>query len=311
MSNPPTKRSGKRRSKSGLDIEVEPAADVPYGPARAVAHGSREDASSTSGSPATGDEGGNSDGNGHGNDVPAAKEIVEKFNSMGYEATFAAVAHEFRVHPAALYNLYESREALGETWLRGLVPQAAPQPSVREMFSRCVYELLGALQSQRDFSRAWLAALRVTGPLHLRQLHELHDSLRQYYIGWLDANQGVISLPRRMTVDDVVSELADALCALTMFMVTAWEADRSKQYQDTWTLVDSTSCLLDALLTSRKEFGDTGLLTHLTRILGVPHAQFVQPVLDSLLKPDRVQRLGIVPLIEGLRALRFPTGSAS
>jgi len=244
-----------------------------------------------------------------GDGFPTAEEIVACFNVMGYDRTFASVAEELGVDPTALYNLYESREALGETWLRQVVPQSATQPSVREMFSGCVFPLLQTLQDRRDFSHAWLAALRITGPLHLRQLHELHDTLRQYFIGWLDANQKLISLPRRMTVDDVVSELADALCALTMFMVTAWEADRSKQYQDTWTLVDSTACLLDALLTSRPDLGDAGVLTHLTRIVGVPHAQFVQPVLDSLLKPDRVQRLGIVQLIEGLRALRFPTGS--
>jgi len=243
--------------------------------------------------------------------VPPVDEIVECFNLIGYERSFAAVARILNADPTTLYRLYESREALGETWLREVVPQSSKQPSVQEMFSGCVFTLLRTLQDRRDFSRAWLAALRVKGPLHLRQLHELHDTLRQYFIGWLDANQSLISLPRQMHVDDVVSELADALCALTVFMVAAWEADRSKQYQDTWTLVDSTACLLDALLTSRPDFGGAGLLTHLTRILSVPHAQFVQPLLDTLLKPERAQRfLSIVQLIEGLRGLRVPPGSA-
>jgi len=313
LSTHSTKQTGKPPSKPEPATEVEPASRATHGPARTVAYGEREDASSIAGEgegPGDG-SGGNGNGNGNGNGGPTVDQNVEKFNMMGYEQTFAAVAEALGVDPVALYNLYESREALGETWLREVVPQSASQPSVREMFSGCVFALLRALQERRDFSRAWLAAVRVSGPLHLRQLHELHDTLRQYFIGWLDANQGLISLPRRMHVDDVVSELADALCGLTMFMVTAWEADRSKQYQDTWTLVDSTACVLDALLTSRPDLGDAGLLTHLTRIIGVPHGQFVEPLLDSLLKPERAQRLTIVQLIEGLRTLRFPTGSAS
>jgi len=284
------------------------AAPAPQGPASPIAGPSGQNESGREDWMAT--EGDSTPPESKSSRIPDVDQIVEYFNVRGYERSFAAAAKALGAEPSSLYKLYESREALGEIWLCGVVPQSAKQPSVREMFSGCVFPVLIRLQDRRDFSRAWLAALRVNGPLHLRQLHELHETLRQYFIGWLGANQGLISLPRRMTVDDVVSELADALCAVTIFMVTAWEADRSKQYQDTCMLVESTACVLDALLTSRRDLGDAGLLTHLTRIVGVPHGQFVEPLLDSLLKPERVQRLAIVQLIEGLRALRFPTGSA-
>lgn len=302
----PTKRTGERTTDHERD-DREWLALAPQGPASPVA--GRPGESEAGDMDPMAAEADSTSPESRPSRVPDVDLIVEYFNVSGYERSLAAAAKALGADLATLYNWYESREALGETWLCRAVPQPATKPSVREMFSGCVFPLLKKLQERRDFSRAWLAALRVTGPLHLRQLHELHDTLRQYFIGWLNANQGLISLPRRMTVDDVMSELADALCALTMFMVTAWEADRTKQYQDTCMLVDSTGCVLDALLTSRKDLGDAGLLTHLTRIVGVPHGQFVEPLLNSLLKPERAQRLTIVQLIEGLRALRFPTGS--
>jgi hypothetical protein len=55
-------------------------------------------------------------------------------------------------------------------------------------FAACVFTLLETLQSKRDFSLAWLSALKVTGALHLPEMHDLHASLHKAFFDWLDAN---------------------------------------------------------------------------------------------------------------------------
>jgi hypothetical protein len=235
--------------------------------------------------------------------------VVEAFNRLGYDASFAAVAADLQCSPETLYALYQSREALGEAWLSAAIPRESDRTSVGGMFASFVFSVLGTLESRRDFGRAWVAALAVTGPLHLPQVRALHDQAHDYFVGWLDANEALISLPSGTALADVSSELADALCALALAFIVSWQADRSKQYGNTSATVESVAYLLDALLTRRDDFGQSGLLTHLVRIADQQHRQFIEPLLQVWLKPARAQRLADpVQWIEALRTLRPPPG---
>ena len=236
--------------------------------------------------------------------------VVAVFNRLGYSASFAQVARVLRCSPSDLYCRYASCEALAEAWLASECPPPPLLPGVGGMYAGFMVWLLDRLEQQRDFSRAWLAALTRTGPLHLPQLRDLHDWMQRYFCCWFDANKGHISLPNGLSMADASSELADLLCLVSAALLGAWQLDRSHQACHTQASVDSIACLLDGLLTRRAEFGDAGLLVHLHRLLGQPHAQFLQPLLDTVLKADRVRRVANpASLLEALRALLPPTAA--
>jgi AcrR family transcriptional regulator len=242
------------------------------------------------------------------------EDVVATFNVLGYGATFAAVAERLGqgVTPAVLYDEYASREALGEAWLSNVVPGVDGETNVRSVFANLIYGIVEALNSQRDFSRAWLAALTVKAPLHLPQLERLHDVVRLYFKTTLTAIRDSISLPGGLELEDVIDELADLLSALAGALVHAWAVDRSEQAANTTSSIEASAILLDALLTRRADFGDEGLLVQLHKVLNLQHRQFVAPLLDIVLKPDRAGRL-LDPqgIVQALHDLLPPRASAS
>lgn len=240
---------------------------------------------------------------------PHTGDVVAAFNALGYDATFAAVAAKLEVGPEYLYQLYPSREALGANWLADVLPELPAEPRLYDMFAAVLGQIFDRLQSQRDFSRAWLSTVKLAGPLHLTELQRLHETAQESFASWLDANQASISLPDRVLMQDVHYDLADAMSAVTAGLIEMWGADRSVQCRNTWIMMDSVARLLDALLMTRTEFGEAGLLTHLARLLDVPHQQFVKPLLDTFLKPERAKQIcDPIQLIEALRALRPTSG---
>ena len=244
------------------------------------------------------------------NSCPTPDQVVAAFNCLGYPASFAAVGARLRpkVDAAVLYRQYPSREVLGEVWLCRTIPELPESGGLADAFAACVFTLLETLQSKRDFSLAWLSALKVTGPLHLPEMHDLHASLHKAFFDWLDANHRNLSFPDHVQPRDVLSEVADALCALTVWLVTIWAADRSADYHHTRKLVEASAYLIDGLLWQREEFGQAGLLRHLHAMFEQPHEQVLKPLLDMLLKPDRVRRLASpVNLVEALRAFGLPS----
>lgn len=248
--------------------------------------------------------------------LPTHAQVVEAFNELGYTATFAAVARQLtnrlgdEVKPETLYLQYESREGLGEAWLEGFVPEPPEESNgepLHEMFSHFVLGLLSELQSRRDFARAWLAAVAPAGAGHLPQLHLLHDKARSYFEGWLNVFHDSVALPDKVDMEDAAAELADGLCAVTLWLIMHWAADRTSGYGSTQRTTDAIAYLLDALLVRRKDLGEASLLVHLHRLLKEPHDQDLVPLLDSLLPADRARRwLGEVPLLQALRLLRPP-----
>jgi hypothetical protein len=175
-----------------------------------------------------------------------------------------------------------------------------------------MFSILAKLESQRDFSRAWLAAIKPAAPLHLPQLEDFHRDGHKYFADCLDLAHEQLSLPGHVQPRDAIHELADALCVLALWLVVAWEADRSAQYHRTRCLVESAACLADALLLRRAAFGDAGLLVHLHQMLRQPHEQFLKPLLGMLLPPDRVQRYANpAQLIEALRSFGLPAEPTS
>ena len=238
---------------------------------------------------------------------PSHAQVVDAFNSLGYSATFAAVAERLgTVDATTLYHRYSSREALGEAWLFDEIPSPPPDPSrLHDAFSQFVLSLLRSLEGERDFGRAWLAALKVTGPLHLPQVRELHDGASSYFLAWLDANQSALSFPANVRYEDVRTELCDAFCAIALWLIVYWETDRSLMYARTLKMVDSIAYLLDALLIRRADFGNASLLVHLHFLHDQQHQQFLKPLLDILVKPERAGRYADpVSLLEALRMLR-------
>ena len=239
---------------------------------------------------------------------PSLEDVVCAFNALGYSAPFAAVAQKLGVDVQWLYHRYPSREALGEVWLSENIP-AAPDNSndagLHGAFSCFVLPLLGALESHRDFGRAWLAALKATGPLHLPQMSEFHDAAATYFLAWLDANQSCLSFPANVRYEDVRVELSDALCAIAVGLIAYWETDRSIMYARSLKMTDSIAYLLDALLMRRADFGNASLLVHLHFLHDQQHQQFLKPLLDILVKPERAGRYADpVSLLEALRMLR-------
>ena len=248
------------------------------------------------------------------NKHPTPEAVVAAFNVLGYSATFAAVARTLKpaVPAQDLYRRFPSREALAQAWLSTAIPEASDEPGLAPMFTGFMFSILARLESQRDFSRAWLASLKVTAPLHLPQFEDFHRDAHKYFADYLDLSQAQLSLPSQVQPRDVVHELADALCVVASWLVLFWEADRSVQYHHTRCLVESTACLIDALLVRREAFGDVGLLFHLHQLLRQPHEQFLKPLLGTLLSPDRVQRYANpVQLIEALRSFGLPAEPAS
>jgi hypothetical protein len=235
-------------------------------------------------------------------------QVVEAFNRLGYQASFAAVAQDLGCECQDLYALYPDCEALAEAWLTSKVPAPPDRGELAHMFSSFCAWLLDTLESQRDFSRAWLAALTRNGPLHLPQLRDLHGAAHSYFCTWFDANHRLISLPDAVPMRDVNHELADVLCLAVGGVLNLWASDRSRHFCHTMTVVESTAYLLDGLLTARPEFGGAGLLVHLHRLLGSAHEQFTKPLLEMALAGDRAQRLADpAKLLEMLTTLRPPS----
>jgi hypothetical protein len=223
--------------------------------------------------------------------MPLPADVVAAFNLLGYNETFAAVAKQFDgVSATVLYAQFPSREALGEIWLSECLPKDQLAGGIGAVFSECTFRLLGALNEQRDFSLAWLAALRVSG-VRLPKLERLHTSLQDHYAAWLKKRSKAISLPEPLIFADVYIELADTLSLATLGLISAWEADRSPGFGQTGKRVESMAYLLDALLMSRPAFGDKGLLVHMVDLLGMPYDQLLGPLLDLLRKPQRATRL--------------------
>jgi hypothetical protein len=77
----------------------------------------------------------------------------------------------------------------------------------------------------------------------------------------------------------------------TLSLISRWETDRSPGHVQTSKRVESTGYLLDALLMSRQDFGDKGLLVHMVELLGIPYDELLGPLLDMLRKPQRATRL--------------------
>lgn len=237
-------------------------------------------------------------------------DVVSAFNELGYESTFPAVAAYLRNAGTApnlkvetLYVAYPSKEALGESWLSDFVPAPAIA-TLREAFITVVSELLAALESRRDFSRAWLAGMKRTGALHLVQLQRLHDQLHQFFVSWLDTHKGDVSLPANLSLLETKEDIADAISALAFWLVLHWETDRSTEYGITQKMTESCAYLLDGLLIARADFAGAGLLFHLHRLADQEHQRFLKPLLDAFLTPERAGRLlDPVSLLEILRTL--------
>lgn len=240
-----------------------------------------------------------------------ATDVVDAFNELGYQATFAAAAAHLRnasglTKPTAqsLYLDYASKEVLGEVWLSQLVP-SANIATLRDAFITVVSDLLAAMEDRRDFSRSWLAAMKRTGALHLVHVQRLQSQLQQFFVSWLDTHANALSLPASLTLQDVKEDLADALCTLVLWLVLQWETDRSTEYDDTQNMVRSAGYLVDALLIARADFAGAGLLFHLHRLAGEQQKRLLKPMLDMLLPPGRAARLlDPVSLVEILRTLQ-------
>lgn len=243
--------------------------------------------------------------------------VVNAFNQLGYTASFAAVALHLAnaTEAKTLYLTYPSREILGEMWLSEGLPQEPSDESLHEGFTSFVLAALERLNGHRDFSLAWLSSLQTTGPLHLPQIGLLHDGAAQYFNVLLTQHnqrnddpgspEHRLSLAENVTFEDVGAELVDAMCALTLWLVAHWASDRSVRYERTRAMVRSVGYLLDALLIARPDFNQTGLLWHLHRLYGQQRIQFIEPLLDLLMKPERAARLADpLSLLEILRSNR-------
>lgn len=208
--------------------------------------------------------------------------VVAGFDELGYAATFAGVARHIGLDPTVLYGDYPSREALGEAWLTACFPTVNTRLHLRDAFSEMPLDLFRTMERHRDFSRAWLAALTLTSPLHPASVQALRDCSAIYMMTWLDANERHISLPADMHYADVRVQLAEGLTAVAIALIGAWEVDRTTRAERTRRQVQSTGILLDALLIRRHDFGDASLLVHLHVVLGSIGGSLLSPVLDVL-----------------------------
>lgn len=236
------------------------------------------------------------------------EEVVARFNLLGYHATFAAVAVDLDGYSAAdLYDLFPSREALAEAWLCGAIPRDVKAVGVRSLVTSFVYGLIEPLQRQRDFSRAWIEAAPRSGALNLPVMASLHQRSLEYFCAGLRALRDHIGLPPLLDLEDALDELSEALTLISTVLVLGWALDRSQQGARTCEAVESSGCLVDALLTRRADFGETSLLVHLHRLALQPHLQFTKPLLDLLAPPGRAGRLSNGEgLVQALRKLLPP-----
>lgn len=235
------------------------------------------------------------------------EDVVSAFDELGYLAPFAAVARALGLEPAALYALYPSREALGEVWLASKVPDCDKNSRLHNAFCNFVFEVFRALESHRDFSRTWIAAMTAAAPLHLANLQDFHAQATTYFTSWLDANADDICLPGNVSAWDVEQELSDAFSAMALALIVAWEADRSVCASATRGQVESAGYVLDALLVCREDLGQSSLLVHLHALVDPLRTQWLKPLLDILLKPERVARLSnTAGLVELVRSLTIP-----
>jgi len=236
-------------------------------------------------------------------------DIVAVFNELGYTSTFATVAKALAGKPdsptlASLYRDYPSREVLAEHWLSAVIPPASVT-TLQEAFMAVVSKVLETLESRRDFSRSWLAAMKLTGPLHLPQLQLLHAKVKSFFATWLAAHETELSLPANIPLLQAKEDIADALTVLVFWLVVHWESDRTEEYEQTTELAHSAAYLVDALLIARSEFGNAGLLFHLHRLVDVPRQRFLLPILDTVLTSTRTSRLiDPVSLVEFIRTLK-------
>jgi hypothetical protein len=170
------------------------------------------------------------------------------------------------------------------------VPKGDLAGSVGALFGDCTFRLLGALDAQRDFSHAWLAALRQSGtPLH--RLDGLSGNIEECYASWMRKHSNTISVPEPLVCEDVLDDLADALCKATLRLIAGWERDQSQGFAQTSKRVEATGYLIDGLLTASEAFGGKGLLIHMVDLLDVPFDALVGPLMDLLRKPHRAKRL--------------------
>ena len=233
-----------------------------------------------------------------GQATPTAAAVVAAFNVFGYHATFAAVAAAFKVQPHVLYAEYPSQEALGEIWLGQGLPKSDATVGIGAVFSECTFQIIGMMQSQRDFARAWQAALRAAG-VRLQKLERLHGALQDHYASWLMSRGDSISLPVPLHDENVLVVVADALALITLGLIAEWDGDRSPACGDTSKRVESMGYLIDALLTARQDFGNRGLLVHLVDLLGLPYDQLLMPFFSLLNHPEYATLL--------MRALAVPS----
>lgn len=234
-------------------------------------------------------------------------DVVAAFNELGYSASFAAVrthlaAAGINVTLDALYIRYPSREALAEQWLASFVPLAAL--TLRNAFIEMAVGLLRRLESRRDFSKAWLASMPRNGPLHLRELQNLHDYVQTYFVTWLDTHQNEVSIPADVPMLQAKEDISHVLTALVFWLFVHWESDGSTEFDTTKGMAESIACLVDGLLMGRADFGGAGLLFHLHRLFELQHQRFLLPLLDTFLTPTRAARLvDPVSLLEVIRTL--------
>lgn len=233
---------------------------------------------------------------------------VEQFNLLGYDATFAAVASELGVPVDQIYADYPSREALGAFWLEAELPDIDQSDAeLHGMFTTLVCHLLRTLDGHRDFGRAWLQSLASAGVLNLPQMKALHEALHHYYMTWLAANRDQLSLPNPVEPEDVMNEIAQAMCTATAALLLHWHTDRTPLYCDTRSLTQAVAYWLHGLLIRQGTFGGTGLLLQLHVLAKVPHGRFLRPLLDLLIKPDLAGRLlDPAALFESMRNLLPP-----
>jgi hypothetical protein len=237
--------------------------------------------------------------------------VVATFNVLGYDASFAAAAERMGngTTAAELYATYASCDALAEAWLSELIPGVNKGASVRSLFAAVAGTLTAALRNYRDFSRGWLAAAPAGGWIDLRPWQLLHSHAHEYFVDGLTALRDQIALPPPLVMDDVVADVADALCAALAALLAMWQADRSTENADTDSAIDAVACLLDALLTRRADYLNNSLLVHLHRATALPREQLTKPLLDLLLPAGRVQRLGQAPALADLLRTLLPPHS--
>jgi hypothetical protein len=248
----------------------------------------------------------------------SSDEVVRAFNELGYDASFAKVARWLAVDGAneddiahelaSLYRDHPSREALGESWLASTLPAVEHNKTLADDFTSLSLALLSRLNSRRDFSRAWLMALKRTGMLHLDQLRSLHGTSREYFLASLESFEGHISLPDPIYLNDVKSELADLMSLAAFSLIVHWETDFTGEYRATRQLAQAIGYLFEGLLVASPQLGNASMLVWLHTLVDVPRDRFLNPLLDMVAKSERARRFtDPLSLLELLKSNRFST----